>query len=202
VVRRAKQHRLLLEDDSFLARLEHLIGDITGLLGLVAHGHEQRLSGRASFGPQVLREPRLGLGDHSIGSIEDHIGRAVVAVERDHASRRGEPARKVEDVPDLGCPEGTDRLGVVTDDSHAATIRLKRQKDRFLQAVRVLILVHQYVVEPAAEMFGNVRFRAHLRPPQQEILEPVLAKSFPWCVGWAEELKQLFAAYVDGRSGR
>jgi DNA helicase-2/ATP-dependent DNA helicase PcrA len=31
----------------------------------------------------------------------------------------------------------------------------------------------------------------------QAELEPVLAKSFPWCVGWAAELKQLFAAYVD-----
>jgi DNA helicase-2/ATP-dependent DNA helicase PcrA len=33
-------------------------------------------------------------------------------------------------------------------------------------------------------------------------LEPVLAKSFPWCVGWAEEMKQLFAAYVDAKQAQ
>lgn len=33
-------------------------------------------------------------------------------------------------------------------------------------------------------------------------LEPLLAKSFPWCVGWAEELKQLFAAYVDAKQAQ
>jgi DNA helicase-2/ATP-dependent DNA helicase PcrA len=33
----------------------------------------------------------------------------------------------------------------------------------------------------------------------QAELEPVLGKNFPWCVGWAEELKKLFAAYVDAK---
>jgi DNA helicase-2/ATP-dependent DNA helicase PcrA len=33
-------------------------------------------------------------------------------------------------------------------------------------------------------------------------LEPILAKSFPWCIGWAEELKQLFAAYVDAKQAQ
>src|SRR5213075_171924 len=29
--------------------------------------------------------------------------------------------------------------------------------------------------------------------------EQVLAASFPWCSGWAAELKQLFAAYVEAK---
>jgi DNA helicase-2/ATP-dependent DNA helicase PcrA len=33
----------------------------------------------------------------------------------------------------------------------------------------------------------------------QAEVEPVLARSFPWCIGWAEELKQLFAAYVEAK---
>jgi len=33
----------------------------------------------------------------------------------------------------------------------------------------------------------------------QSDLEPVLGKSFPWCVGWTEELKQIFAAYVEAK---
>src|SRR5947208_3996351 len=30
-------------------------------------------------------------------------------------------------------------------------------------------------------------------------IEQVLAASFPWCSGWAAELKQLFAAYVEAK---
>src|SRR6266850_686802 len=30
-------------------------------------------------------------------------------------------------------------------------------------------------------------------------IEQVLGKSFPWCSGWAAELKQLFAAYVEAK---
>jgi DNA helicase-2/ATP-dependent DNA helicase PcrA len=30
-------------------------------------------------------------------------------------------------------------------------------------------------------------------------IEAVLGSSFPWCCGWAEELKQLFAAYVEAK---
>ena len=36
----------------------------------------------------------------------------------------------------------------------------------------------------------------------QAELEPVLARSFPWCIGWADELKQLFAAYVDAKQAQ
>lgn len=36
----------------------------------------------------------------------------------------------------------------------------------------------------------------------QAELEPVLAKTFPWCVGWAEELKRLFGAYVETKQAQ
>lgn len=36
----------------------------------------------------------------------------------------------------------------------------------------------------------------------QSELEPVLARNFPWCVGWATELKELFAAYVDAKQAQ
>src|SRR4030081_2289835 len=32
-------------------------------------------------------------------------------------------------------------------------------------------------------------------------IEQVLGSSFPWCSGWASELKQLFAAYVEAKQG-
>lgn len=36
----------------------------------------------------------------------------------------------------------------------------------------------------------------------QAELEQVLGKYFPWCIGWADELKQLFAAYVDAKQAQ
>jgi DNA helicase II / ATP-dependent DNA helicase PcrA len=33
-------------------------------------------------------------------------------------------------------------------------------------------------------------------------IEKVLGTSFPWCSGWAAELKQLFAAYVEAKQGQ
>ena len=36
----------------------------------------------------------------------------------------------------------------------------------------------------------------------QAELEPVLGKVFPWCAGWAEELKRLFAAYVEAKQAQ
>lgn len=33
-------------------------------------------------------------------------------------------------------------------------------------------------------------------------IEQVLGTSFPWCSGWAAELKQLFAAYVESKQGQ
>jgi DNA helicase-2/ATP-dependent DNA helicase PcrA len=36
----------------------------------------------------------------------------------------------------------------------------------------------------------------------QSELDPVIGKNFPWCIGWAAELKQLFAAYVDAKQAQ
>jgi len=36
----------------------------------------------------------------------------------------------------------------------------------------------------------------------QADIEQVLGKSFPWCVGWASELRGLFAAYVDAKQAQ
>jgi DNA helicase II / ATP-dependent DNA helicase PcrA len=33
-------------------------------------------------------------------------------------------------------------------------------------------------------------------------LEPVLGRHFPWCIGWAEELKRLFSAYVEAKQAQ
>ena len=36
----------------------------------------------------------------------------------------------------------------------------------------------------------------------QAVLEQVLAHSFPWCIGWSDQLKQLFGTYVEAKQAQ
>ena len=60
---RAEQHRLLLQQRAFLAVRQHLLDDVAGLVGLVAHGDELRLARRCPVGPEVLGEALRGKRD-------------------------------------------------------------------------------------------------------------------------------------------
>ena len=123
-----------------------------------------------AFGPEVLGEAFLGEADDAVGGGEDRLRRAIVAVERDDARRRRELVGKVEDVAHGRGAERIDRLGVVADHRQAAASGLERQQDRGLQAVRVLILVDQDVIEAAADVVGQAGVADHLRPVEQEVV--------------------------------
>ena len=77
---------------------------------------------------------------------------------------------KVEDVAHGRGAKRIDRLRVVADHGQAAPAGLQRQQDRGLQAVRVLILVDQHMVEAAADLVGEARIADHLRPVEQQIV--------------------------------
>ncbi|MHC2462540.1 hypothetical protein ACVIHD_001552 [Bradyrhizobium embrapense] len=167
----------MLQQRAFLTVGQHLLDDVTGLVGFIADRDEQRLAGRGPIGPQVLGEAFLGERDHAIGGRQDRLRRAVVAVERDDLGGRAELAREVEDVSHGGGAERVDRLCVVADDGEPASGRLEREQDGGLQAVGVLIFVDHHMVEAAADLFCERRIRHHLRPVEQEvvIIEHVLA---------------------------
>ena len=61
-------------------------------------------------------------------------------------------------------------MGVVADHRQAAASGLERQQDRGLQAVRVLILIDQDVIEAAADVVGQAGVADHLRPVEQEVV--------------------------------
>ena len=122
------------------------------------------------LGPEVLGEAFLGETDDAVGGGEDRLRRAIIAVERDDARRRRELVGKVEDVAHGRGAERVDRLGVVADHRQAAASGLERQQDRGLQAVRVLILVDQDVIEAAADVVGQAGVADHLRPVEQEVV--------------------------------
>jgi hypothetical protein len=53
------------------------------------------------------------------------------------------------------CAERVDRLGVVADDCQAVAAGLESQQDRGLQAVGVLILVNEDMIEATADVIGQ-----------------------------------------------
>ncbi len=123
-----------------------------------------------ALGPEVLGKTLLGEADDAVGGGQNRLRRAVIAVERDDACRRRELVGKVEDVAHGRGAERVDRLGVVADDRQAAASGLERQQDRGLQAVRVLILVDEDVIEAAADVVGQAGVADHLRPVEQEVV--------------------------------
>ena len=83
--------------------------------------------------------------DHGVRHREDGFGRSVVLLQLDHAGP-GKVLRKLEDVADHGRPKGVDGLRVVPD-GHDLGAGSKARQDVGLERVRVLVFVHQDVVE-------------------------------------------------------
>ena len=77
---------------------------------------------------------------------------------------------KVEDVAHRRGAKRINRLRVVADHGQAAPAGLQRQQDRRLQAVGVLVLVDQHMVEAAADIVGERRIAHHLRPVEQQVV--------------------------------
>ena len=118
-----------------------------------------------SFVKRSLASPMTALVASRIG-----LRRPVVARERDGARRRREQRRVVEDVAHGRAAEGVDRLRVVADGREAAAVRLQREQDGRLQAVRVLVLVDQHVAEALPHVAGQRGLVHQLRPVEQQVV--------------------------------
>jgi len=170
VARASKQHRLRLQREAVLALLEHALRYIAGLIGGVADGDELWLPRRDPVGPEILRMALRRQADHRVGGIEDRLRGSVIAVQGNHPREWREPARKVEDVAHGRGAKGVDRLRVVADHRHALAVRLHPQENRRLQAVGVLVLVDEHVIEARANFPTQAGVRNHDRPVQQQVV--------------------------------
>ena len=144
-----------------------------------------------AFRPKVLREALGGQPDDGIGGGEDRLGRPVVSLQRDDLGHGAEVSGEVENVADRRGAERIDRLRVVADDSQSAPVRLEGKQDRFLQPVRILILVDHDVIETRGDLLRDGALRHHLRPVEQQIVvieDVLLLFGFDVC---GEELPQL-----------
>ena len=167
---RAEQDGLVPERDRVLALREHPLGHAAGLVGFVADADQHRAVANDAVGAQVFREALAGEPDHRVGCVEDRPRRAIVALERHDARGRIELRRKVEDVAHGRGAEAVDRLGVVTDDGHAKAVGLEAAQDSRLQAIRVLVLVDQNVIEAPADLRTDRRLVHHCRPVEQQVV--------------------------------
>ena len=99
VIRSAKQHRLSAQRDSSLTVFEHAVGDIFGLRRLILDISQERSLRRSLGRIKGFCELLAGAGDHRVRSVEDRLGRAIIALESDDRRGWGEMVGEVENVP-------------------------------------------------------------------------------------------------------
>ncbi len=106
---------------------------------------------------EMLRLPLAIVLDDGIRRAEDRVRRAVVLLERDGA-RAGKVALEVEDVADVGAPEGINGLVRIAHGTKVHVLFGHELKQPVLRMVRVLVLVDEHVAEglaPALAGFGE-----------------------------------------------
>ncbi len=134
--------------------------------------------------PEVLRLAVGVAGDDRVRRGQDRLGRAVVLLQQDRARVRVVPL-ELQDVADGGAPERVNRLVGVADDAqfrgrdrlrgrggagwtgadHVSVDRVpigaagQLPHQHVLRMVRVLVLVHEHVPEPAPVVLGRARER-------------------------------------------
>ena len=170
VIRGAKEHRLPAQVHATLARGEHLLDHVTRLRLVVLHynvGWSRTAVVRAS---QVLAVLRTRLRHQRVGRIEHGLRRAVVLFERHHARLRIESTRELADILDRRGTERVDRLRVVPHDRDARAVGPERRENSRLEAVRVLVLVDQHVIEARADSRGDVALGHQQLPVEQQVV--------------------------------
>ena len=165
----AEEHRLLAQQDPLFAVGEERPADLVGLRRFVEAGDEDRTAPALPVGPKRLRVASRRTGDHGIRRLQDRPRRSVVALERDHPGA-GERLGKAQDVLNRRRPEGVDSLRVVADDHHFGRPRPQAREDRGLQGIRVLVFVHEHVIEGPCHPRTGSRVGHERVPEQQEIV--------------------------------
>jgi hypothetical protein len=105
-----------------------------------------------------------------VGGGKDRHRRAVIAIERDNRGGWIELLREIENVADRGRAKVVDRLGIIANDGQSLAIRLERQHDRRLDGIGVLILIHQHMIEQAANFARDFGHLHQFRPIEKKIV--------------------------------
>ena len=111
------------------------------------------------------------VGDDGVGEVEDGLGGAVVFLELDHGGVRI-VLFEAEDVLHIGAAPLVDGLVVVADDTDVTVFRSEEMHQLVLDAVGVLVLIDEDVLEAVLVFLENVGMLAEeLRRQAENIVE-------------------------------
>ena len=148
---------------------KNLLYHEVGLILLPLTGDESRLEAIALHRAQFLRMALRGEANDAIGDVEDRLGGTIVGFERDHR-RAGKLGGKIENVAYLGGAETVNALRIVTHDGKVAIERAHAMKNRGLQPVGVLLVVHEDVIEPFVQESDERLVAKEMKPIEKEIV--------------------------------
>ena len=95
VVPRAHEHRLLAQLHALLARGQHAVADLAASCASSRQNDQRRARRRPRARRAALREARASCAGDGVGGVEQRLGRAVVALERDRRRvRRSAPGSR------------------------------------------------------------------------------------------------------------
>ena len=110
---------------------------------------------RTGICPEFFRATAQVVGDHRVGSVKDGLARAVVLFEENDGDI-GEGVLELEDVAHISATESIDGLIAIAHHTHIARGCGEHQHQFVLHPVGVLVLVDEYVSEPALVLLENI----------------------------------------------
>ncbi len=145
--------------------------DLARLVALLVEDGEAHVLAARLRRLQRLAEPAAVLGDDGSRGLQDRRRRAVVALEADRLRRR-ELARELQDVRDVGAAPAVDRLVLVAHDEEVPGLARDEAHELRLDAVRVLVFVHEEVPDAPPEQVAHaVVRRDEARREDEEVVE-------------------------------
>jgi len=125
------------------------------LVLLVENRLDEHAVARARIGPEGLALPAGVVLDDGIRRVEDILRGAVVLLQADRAAALVF-LFKVQNICDVRAAKFVNALVIVADDADVALFPHKLLHQKILQAVRVLILVDEYITELAAVVLAHL----------------------------------------------
>ena len=163
----AVEDRELLELLPLVVPLEQALRRKARLVGDVRQRHDRGQPAALARRPQLLGKLALVVRDRGVGEGED-LGRRAVVARQPERLRLGVALREPEDVLERGAAERVDRLGVVADDRDVLLDPRHPVHDVALQAVGVLVLVHEDVVVGGVQLRRGLGHLVEQPLPHQE----------------------------------
>ncbi|GBC83002.1 hypothetical protein HRbin10_02140 [bacterium HR10] len=167
MVMRPIEHGDLRERHPFFVQLQNARGDEGRLLVDILRGHKSGLRSIGTPRAQRLRELPLVVADGGVGQSQDLWRAAIVRLQAVDARVRIALGELV-DVAEIGPAPAVDRLAVVADDHDVAVPPGQPIHDLRLQTVRVLIFVHEDVLELLGVEGFDLRVLREQSPPIHE----------------------------------